>query len=85
MGKTSLDKIQEISDKTGISMYEIIKNAQEYELNRVYLSSRDFINQIEELRNKKDELKISDLIKETLKSTGYTKSIRARKQCRSGN
>ena len=75
IGKTSLDKIQEISDKTGISMYEIIKNAQEYELNRVYLSSRDFINQIEELRNKKDELKISDLIKEALKSTGYTKAL----------
>ena len=75
IGKTSLDKIQEISDKTGISMYEIIKNAQEYELNRVYLSSRNFINQIEELRNKKDELKISDLIKETLKSTGYTKAL----------
>ena len=75
IGKTSLDKIQEISDKTGISMYEIIKNAQEYDLNRVYLSSRDFINQIEELRNKKDELKISDLIKETLKSTGYTKAL----------
>ena len=75
IGKTSLDKIQEISDKTGISMYEIIKNAQEYELNRVYLSSRDFINQIEELRNKKDKLKISDLIKETLKSTGYTKAL----------
>ena len=75
IGKTSLDKIQEISDKTGISMYEIIKNAQEYELNRVYLSSRDFIKQIEELRNKKDELKISDLIKETLKSTGYTKAL----------
>ena len=75
IGKTSLDKIQEISDKTGVSMYEIIKNAQEYELNRVYLSSRDFINQIEELRNKKEELKISDLIKETLKSTGYTKAL----------
>ena len=75
IGKTSLDKIQEISDKTGISMYEIIKNAQEYELNRVYLSSRDFINQIEELRNKKDELKISDLIKQTLKDTGYTKAL----------
>ena len=75
IGKTSLDKIQEISDKTGISMYEIIKNAQEYDLNRVYVSSRDFINQIEELRNKKDELKISDLIKQTLKDTGYTKAL----------
>ena len=75
IGKTSLDQIQEISDKTGKSMYEIIKNAGEYGLTRVYTNSREFIEQIEELRTKKDELKISDLIKETLKKTGYTKAL----------
>ena len=76
IGKTSLDKIQEISENTGTSMYEIIKNAQEYDLNRVYLSSREFIEQIEELRNKKETLKISELIKETLNKTGYTKALK---------
>ena len=75
IGKTSLDKIQEISESTGISMYEIIKNAAEYDLNRVYLNSREFIEQIEKLKSKKEELKISDLIKETLKTTGYTKAL----------
>ena len=35
IGKTSIDQIQEISDKTGNSMYEIIRNAQEYGLTRV--------------------------------------------------
>ncbi len=75
IGKTSLDQIQEISDKTGTSMYEIIKNAAEYGLNRVYSNSRDFIEQIEELRSKKEELKISELIKETLRETGYTKAL----------
>ena len=56
-------------------MYEIIKKADKYELTRVYANSRDFITQIEELRAKKEEIKISDLIKQTLKTTGYTKAL----------
>ncbi len=75
IGKTSLDKIKEISDNSGTSMYEIIKKADKYELTRVYANSRDFITQIEELRAKKEEIKISDLIKQTLKTTGYTKAL----------
>ena len=75
IGKTSLEKIQEISENSGASMYEIIKNAADYDLNRVYINSREFIEQIENLKNKKNELKISDLIKETLKTTGYTKAL----------
>ena len=75
IGKTSLDKIEELSNNTGIPMYEIIKNAEQYGLNRVFLNSREFVNVIEELRTKKDEMKISDLIKETLKKSGYTKAL----------
>lgn len=75
IGKTSIEQIQEISDKTGNSMYEIIRNAQEYGLTRVFSNSRDFIEQIEYLKSKKDELKISELIKETLNKTGYTKAL----------
>ena len=75
IGKTSLDRIQEISEKSGISMYDVIKDADKYELSRVYANSRDFIEQIEELKAKKDSLKISDLIKETLNRTGYTKAL----------
>lgn len=75
IGKTSIEQIQEISDKTGNSMYEIIRNAQEYGLTRVFSNSRDFIEQMEYLKSKKDELKISDLIKETLNKTGYTKAL----------
>ena len=75
VGKTSIDQIAEISEKTGKSMYEIIKNAQEYGLTRVFANTRDFIETMEELRNKKDEIEISDLIKETLNKTGYTKAL----------
>ena len=56
-------------------MYEVIKNADQYGLNRVYISSREFISLIEELRAKKDDLLISELIKQTLKKSGYTKAL----------
>ena len=75
IGKTSLDKVEELSINSGISMYEIIKHAEQYGLNRVFLNSREFVNVIEELRAKKDDIKISDLIKETLKKSGYTKAL----------
>lgn len=76
IGKTSLDKIEEISGNSGTSMYEIIKNSDQYGLtNRIFVNSRMFIEQIENLRAKKLDLSISDLIKETLKVTGYTKAL----------
>ncbi len=75
IGKTSLDKVEALSMSTGTSMYEIIKNAEQYGLNRVYLNSREFINCIEELKAKKEELPISELIKQTLKKSGYTKAL----------
>ena len=75
IGKTSLDNIEKLAEDTGISMYEIIKNADQYGLNRVFLNSREFVNVIEELRNKKDDMRISELIKETLNKSGYTKAL----------
>ena len=76
IGKTSLDKIEAISNETEISMYEIIKRADEFGLNRVFINSREFINAIEELKSKKETIPISELIKETLKKTGYTKALK---------
>ena len=75
VGKTSLDNIDAISASNGISMYEVIKNADSYGLNRVFANTREFINTIEELKSKKDEIKISELIKATLNQTGYTKAL----------
>jgi DNA helicase-2/ATP-dependent DNA helicase PcrA len=76
IGKTSLDKIEEMSENMGISMYEIIKEADKYELNRIYSNSREFVEQIEYLRTVKSELKISELIKETLGKTGYLQTLK---------
>ena len=75
VGNTSLDKIALISEQTGKSMYEIIKNAEQYDLNRVFLNTREFVQTMEELIAKKDSMSISELIKETLNKTGYTKAL----------
>ena len=75
IGKTSLDKVEQIANSNEISMYEVIKNADQYGLNRVYLNSREFINVMEELKAKKDELNISELVKLTLRKSGYTKAL----------
>ncbi len=75
VGKTSLDNVEQIANSNGIPMYEVIKRADEFGLNRVFGNTREFIATIEELRDLKDTKLISDLIKETLKKTGYTKAL----------
>ena len=75
VGKTSLDNIDMIAANSGVSMYEVIKNADTYGLNRVFANTREFINTIEELKSKKDDMKVSELIKLTLNQTGYTKAL----------
>ena len=56
-------------------MYEVIKKAETFGLNKVFLNSREFVNIIEEMHAKKDDMLISELIKETLNKTGYTKAL----------
>jgi len=75
IGKTSLDNIAQVAAVNNISMYEVIKNADQYGLNRVYLNSREFISCMEELIAKKDELTLSELVKKILKDTGYTQAL----------
>ena len=75
VGKTSLDNIETIANSNNISMYEVIKRADEFGLNRVFGNTRDFISVIEELRDLKETKSISELIKDTLTKTGYTKAL----------
>lgn len=75
IGKASLDKVQEVATQNEISMYEVIKHAEEYGLNKVFLNSREFVQLIEELRQEQNTLTISELIKQTLKRSGYTKAL----------
>ena len=75
IGKASLENIEELADRNGISMYEVIKKANEFELNRVFVNSREFVETMEDLMKRKSELKISEIITETMKKTGYIKAL----------
>ena len=75
VGKTSLDNIEQIASQNGISMYDVIKEADKFGLSRVHANTREFINTIEELRSEKDNISISELITKTLHDTGYTRAL----------
>ncbi len=77
VGKTSLEHVEQLATAQGISMYEIIKRADEFGLNRVFGNTREFVAAIEELRTEKDSILVSELIKNTLQKTGYTKALEA--------
>ena len=85
IGKTSLEKIEQIANANETSMYEIIKRADEYGLNRVYLNSREFINNLEALKKKKEELTIAELIQLVLKKSGYIKALEQEKTIEAEN
>lgn len=49
VGKTSLDKIEQISNETGMPMYEVVKNAQNY-VPKIYSNTRPFIDLVEKYK-----------------------------------
>ncbi len=73
VGKTSIENIRDIAAQNNISMYEVIKNADNY-IPRIYSNTRDFVNTIEELKSL--DLPVSELITQTLNKTGYTQSLK---------
>ncbi len=85
IGKTSLDQIAQISEETGKSMYEVIKHSAEYGLNRVYANTREFVQIIDELVDKKEGMTISELTQNILKGTGYTKALELEKTTEAEN
>ncbi len=75
IGKTSIENIQEIAEKSGISMYEVLRQTEQYGLNRITAAASEFVAVIDELREMAKDSLISDLMKETLAKTGYTKAL----------
>ena len=73
VGRTSLDNIERIAEENGISMYQVIKDADKY-IPRIYQNTREFIKVIEELRTL--DIPVSELIKQTLNKTGYTQALK---------
>lgn len=76
IGKTSIEKIEQIADENEISMYEVIKHADEYGLNKVYINAKDFIQTIEELNAKKETLIVSEMIKNIIDKIKYIEYLK---------
>lgn len=72
IGKTSLDKINELAIENETSMYNIIKEANNY-IPRIYDTSREFVNLIEGFKD--SDLSVPDLIKAVLDKSGYIKAL----------
>lgn len=74
VGKTSLDKIDQIAIENNISDYEVVKNAEKY-LPKIYESTKQFVNAIEELKTQ--ELPVSEIIMKVLSMSGYIDALKA--------
>ena len=75
VGKTSIENVEQIATQNNLSMYEVIKRANEFDLNRVFANTREFIDVIEECVKQKNELSVSELIKQVLNKSGYMKAL----------
>ena len=75
IGKTSLEKIEEISNSNNISMFEVINRALEFGLNKVYVNSGEFVEVISDLAKRKEEMSIIEIIQEVLHKTGYIRAL----------
>ena len=76
VGKTSIENARKIAEENGISMYQVIKDADKY-IPRIYDNTRSFINTIEELKNA--EISIAELIMQVLDKSGYIKALKDEK------
>ena len=85
IGNTSMEKVANFAIQNQTSMYEIIKNANQYGLNRVFLNSRDFVDLIEQAKVKKDQMSISEFIEYMLKKSGYLKALEDEKTIEADN
>ena len=72
LGKVFIDGIKQISEQKNITLFETIESNS---LNRQ--CAVEFANLIKEFRKRKDEILVSDLVKEILEKTGLSKMYRA--------
>ena len=85
IGTTSIDKISTLSDSMNLSMYDILKNGKDYGISSITEKANSFLIAIEELRNKKDNILLSELYSLTLEKTGYIKALEEEKDAQAEN
>ena len=76
IGDTTVNRAAEIADQLGLTLFEVLKHAEEYApLSRSATKIKDFCNVIENLTELAEELSISELFEKTLELSGYSLSL----------
>jgi DNA helicase-2/ATP-dependent DNA helicase PcrA len=76
IGNTSLSRATEISDQTGIPLFEIFETADQYAaLQRIAPKLKTFCNMIEEISSRSDEMTLTEVFNEVLDKSGYMLSL----------
>ena len=76
MGDASTSKIAMMADAHNISMYEALKNGEEYGIGAITKKTMPFIIAIEELIKEKENIKLSELFSSMLEKTGYMDALK---------
>ncbi len=78
IGGTTIDNASQISDSLGLSLYEVLKNADEYPmLSRAAAKIKQFCEVIDELRAEAQQVSIHELFENMLDKTGYLAALKA--------
>ena len=78
IGATTLGRVQDYADKMGISLYEVLRVAEEVPSIGRSLSKIDgFVTFIQMLKSKAQAYTVEDLLKEIIELTGYVKELEA--------
>lgn len=76
IGDTTVNKAMEIATALGVSLYDIFLHIDDYpSLSRSSTNIKTFVNIIEELRSRQEELSLKSLLEECLSKTGYYNAL----------
>ncbi len=76
IGDTTVNRAAEIASQLGVSIFEILKNCDEYAvLSRASAKIKEFCEIIEELTELSYQLSLSELFEELLSKTGYSLAL----------
>ena len=74
IGKTSIEKVEEIANNTGISVFEVIENIDSYVQTRANAGLKEFAMFIRRMQNE-EMSSIENLTTKILKESGYLKAL----------
>ena len=76
IGETTVSKAAEIGNQLGISLYEVLKDVDQFPiLSRASVKIKGFCQVIDSLSSLAEELSISELFEEVLDQTGYIRAL----------